>query len=350
MRSWEVSKAGQRMGLSAYRSGLYKRAVVLLQHENHDSASRASTAHSLQKAISIAHTNCTADSRVAPTVPQTQSAAQQQVSSDKEKQRREAHNAKLLKQQLRRQRQQQRHEQNKRLWQQRHEEKVKSRQEQLEQQAKQQRQQQVEAMQQLEQQRHGLCRQLEQHKQDAAAIMEAPQNVRKDLVAAPLESLTSVQDKKSSADEQLTKVLFVRMHLFQASCFILVAEVIHAVQAIQAGEHMSRRAASIEPEDGECTPSPNAVQQPQNAARHHAMAPPPVMQALPPPPPAAPTRSDTRYQIKVCVSSFGSYLGPPCWKAFKMPLLHLACFTNLVFATFCAFCCPGQETSFVHCL
>ncbi len=33
------------------------------------------------------------------------------------------------------------------------------------------------------------------------------------------------------------------------------------VQACQAGEDMSRRAASIEPEDGECTPSPSAVQQ-----------------------------------------------------------------------------------------
>ena len=212
MRSWEVSKAGQRMGLSAYRSGLYKRAVVLLQNENHDSASRASAAHSLQKAISIAHMNCTADSRLAPTVPHTPSEAQQQLSSVKENQRREAHNAKVLKQQLRRRRQQQRHEHNKRVWQERHENKVKSRQEQLEQQAKQQRQQQVDAMQKLEQQRQGLCQQLEQHKQAAAAVMEAPQNDRKDLVAPLLESLRSVQEKKSSAEEQLAKVLFARMH------------------------------------------------------------------------------------------------------------------------------------------
>lgn len=74
-------------------------------------------------------------------------------------------------------------------------------------------------------------------------------------------------------------------------------------QASQAGEHMSRRAASIEPEDGECTPSPNAVQQAQNAARQHAMAPPPVMQALPPPPPAAITRPDNRHQVKVLAPS-----------------------------------------------
>ena len=213
VRSWELSKAGSRMGLSAYRSGLYKRAVVLLQDENYDSASRASAAHSLQKAISNAHTNCTADSRAAPMVQQTPSASQQQLSSEQENQnhRREAHNAKLLKQQLRRQRQEQRHEQNKLLWQHRHEEKVKSRQEQLEQQAKQQRQQQVEGMQKLEQQRQGLCQQLKQHKEGAATIMQANKKERKDLVAAPLEQLKSFQEKRFSAEEQLAKVLSARL-------------------------------------------------------------------------------------------------------------------------------------------
>ena len=202
------------MGLSAYRSGLYKRAVVLLQDENYDNASRASAAHSLQKAISIAHTTCTADSRVAPAVQQAHSAAAQQLGTEKENQKREAHSAKVIKQQLRRQRQEQRHEQNKLLWQQRHQDKVNSRQEQLEQQAKQQRQQQVETMQQLDNQRQALCQQLEQHKQDAAAIMGAPQNERKDMVAAPLDSLKRVQEKKSSAEEQLAKVCFANMHNF----------------------------------------------------------------------------------------------------------------------------------------
>ena len=112
------------------------------------------------------------------------------------------------------------------------------------------------------------------------------------------------------------------------------------MQASQAGEHMSRRAASIEPEDGECTPSPSAVQQAQNAARHQAVAPPPVMQALPPPPPAAPIRSDSKYQAKVRISSFGSYVASPWCNAFHVPLLHLACFAKLVLATCRAFCCP----------
>lgn len=73
------------------------------------------------------------------------------------------------------------------------------------------------------------------------------------------------------------------------------------MQASLAGEHMSRRAASIEPEDGECTPSPNAVLEAQDAVRHHAIAHPPAMQALPPPPPP-PTinvRPDHTYQVKV---------------------------------------------------
>lgn len=95
-----------------------------------------------------------------------------------------------------------------------------------------------------------------------------------------------IYEYASLAGRLLAVVLLLRSHTL--------------VQASQAGEHMSRRAASIEPEDGECTPSPSAVQQAQNAARHHAVAhPPPVMQALPPPPPAATIRPDVRYQVKV---------------------------------------------------
>lgn len=198
VRSWELSKAATGLGLSTYRSGLYKRAVVLLQAGSCDSATRTSAAHSLQQAVENAYASCTADSRPAPTPPQ--------LTSNRETHRRETHNAKILKQQLRRQRQEQRHEQTKLLWQQRHEEKIKHRHEQLEQQVKQQGQQQVEAMQQLEHQKRGLYQQLQQHKQDAAAIMEAIQNESKDMVAAPLESLRSVQQEKLTAEEQLTKV------------------------------------------------------------------------------------------------------------------------------------------------
>ena len=194
VRSWELSKT--RMGPNAYRSGLYKRAVVLLG--SCDSATRMSAAHTLQQAVENAHASCTADSRPAPTL--------QQLTSHPETHRRETYNAKLLKQQLRRQRQEQRHEQNKLLWQQRHEEKIKCRHKQLEQQVKQQRQQQVEAMQQLEHQKHGLYQQLQQRKQDAAAIMEAIQTESKDMVAPPLESLRSIQQEKLIAEEQLTKV------------------------------------------------------------------------------------------------------------------------------------------------
>ena len=50
---------------------------------------------------------------------------------------------------------------------------------------------------------------------------------------------------------------------------------------------MSRRAASIEPEDGECTPSPSAMQQAKTAAKHGHQLSAPVEQALPPPPPAS---------------------------------------------------------------
>ena len=47
---------------------------------------------------------------------------------------------------------------------------------------------------------------------------------------------------------------------------------------------MSRRAASIEPEDGECTPSPSAMQQAEITAKHSHQLSAPVVQALPPPP------------------------------------------------------------------
>ncbi len=61
---------------------------------------------------------------------------------------------------------------------------------------------------------------------------------------------------------------------------------------------MSRRAASIEPEDGECTPSPSAMQQAKTAAKHSHQLSAPVVQALPPPPPAS-LRPAGRGQIKV---------------------------------------------------
>ena len=61
---------------------------------------------------------------------------------------------------------------------------------------------------------------------------------------------------------------------------------------------MSRRAASIEPEDGECTPSPSAMQQAKTAAKHSHQLSAPVEQALPPPPPAI-LRPAGRSQTKV---------------------------------------------------
>ena len=204
VRNWELAKAGPRMGLPAYHSGLYKRAIVLLQDENFDSLGRASAANALQKAVSNAHESCTADSRPEPTVQESKSAAQ--LSSDKENQRRGNHHAKLLKQQLRRQRQEQRHEENKLMWQRRHEQKVKLRQEQLDQQVKHQRQQQDEKLQQLEHQKQGLCQQLQQHKQGAAAVMEATQGDRKDMVATPLENLHRVQKRKATVEAQFAKV------------------------------------------------------------------------------------------------------------------------------------------------
>ena len=207
VRSWELSKAAPRIGLSAYRSGLYKRAIVVLQDQSCDSAGRA-TAKSLQEALSNAHANCTAGHQPAlPEQAETNSAGQQQQSSlDKKNQRQKEHHAKLLIQSLRRQRQQQRHEQNKLLWQQRHEQKIKLRQEQFELQVKMQRQQQDEAMQRLEHQKEELCQNLQQHKQDVAAAMEATKSEAKNLVAASLEKLNRIQEKKATAEEQLAKV------------------------------------------------------------------------------------------------------------------------------------------------
>ncbi len=61
---------------------------------------------------------------------------------------------------------------------------------------------------------------------------------------------------------------------------------------------MSRRAASIEPEDGECTPSPSAMQQAKTTAKHGNQLSAPAEQALPPPPPAN-LRPAGRSQTKV---------------------------------------------------
>ncbi|KAL0049869.1 hypothetical protein WJX82_011387 [Trebouxia sp. C0006] len=89
-----------------------------------------------------------------------------------------------------------------------------------------------------------------------------PVSIVTDTSTAPQKQLLEVQQLKTKAEVQLAL-------------------------ACQAGEHMSRRAASIEPEDGECTPSPSAMQQAKTAAKHSHQLSAPVEQALPPPPPAA---------------------------------------------------------------
>lgn len=207
VRSWDLSKAAPRIGLSAYRSGLFKRAIVVLQDQSYDSAGRASTAQSLQKVLSNAHANYTADSSSAPPEQvETNGPGHEHRSSSEKKVQRHKDHAKILMQHLRRQRQQQRHEQNKLLWQQRHEQKVKLRQEQLDLQVKQQRQQQEEALQQLEHQKQSLWQKQQHHKQESAAIMEAINSEQKNLTAAPLEKLNRIQEKKATAEDRLAKV------------------------------------------------------------------------------------------------------------------------------------------------
>ncbi|KAL0024777.1 hypothetical protein WJX79_006104 [Trebouxia sp. C0005] len=125
-----------------------------------------------------------------------------------------------------------------------------------------------------------------------------PVSVVSDIFAAPQKQLLKVQQFKTQAKIQLAL-------------------------ACQASEHMSRRAASIEPEDGECTPSPSAMQQAKTAAKHGHQLSAPVEQALLPPPPAnlrfagrsqtkdAYVRSTTGGQSAHSVQHFTDHALPP---------------------------------------
>ena len=207
VRTWELTKAGPRMSLVAYRSGCYKRAITVLQDENGDSDSRASAAASLHKAIQNAHVRQVADSRPASTEQaESGGAAQLLPGSDKATQKQEKLDTTAIRQHLRRQRQEERLEHNKKLWQQRYEQKMRARQHQLAVQVQQRREQQTETMEQLERQKQALEQQVQQNKHASAAIIQAEQVHTKDLTSGLQAQLTEVQQKKAVAEEQLAKV------------------------------------------------------------------------------------------------------------------------------------------------
>ncbi|KAL0023949.1 hypothetical protein WJX77_002907 [Trebouxia sp. C0004] len=144
---------------------------------------------------------------------------------------------KVIKEQLRRERQEQRHEQNKQLWQRRHKEKVRLRHQDLAARIRQQEEDRKEQLYKHEQQQK-LVQHLEDRKQNSADQDAAdPVSVESDTSAAPQQQLLQVRQLRSKAEVQLAL-------------------------AHQVGEHMSSRAASIEPADGECTPSPGLAPSP----------------------------------------------------------------------------------------
>ncbi|DBB13230.1 TPA: hypothetical protein ACH3X3_004976 [Trebouxia sp. C0006] len=225
----EGQKSSHRLTPGAFRSGCYKRAITILQHDSGDYSGRDATAASLYRLLTSAN------------------------SKDKLQ-------VKIIKEQLRRERQEQRHEQNKQLWQRRHEEKIRLRQQNLAARTRQQEEVRKEQLYKLEQQQQKLVQQLEDHKQNSADQNGAdPMSVASDASAAPQRQLLQVQQLRSKAEVQLAS-------------------------AHQTGEHLSRSAASIEPEDGECTPSPSALQQAKTAAKRSHQLSAPIVQALPPPP------------------------------------------------------------------
>ena len=212
MRTWELSKAGQRLTPNAYRSGCYQRALAVLQDETGDSGYRTSAANSLQQAVTRAYAkHCAGCESLQQT--EDRDAPQQRPDPDQTNHTQEKLAAKLDKQQQRRKQQQQRHEHSKKLSKQRHEHKVKLRQAEFAAQMKQQRQRQSESMQQLERRKQELEQQLQQHKQDSAAITQAEQDAMRDLLAAPQEKLTKVQEQKAAAEAQLAQVALHRCPL-----------------------------------------------------------------------------------------------------------------------------------------
>ncbi|KAL0022031.1 hypothetical protein WJX77_007887 [Trebouxia sp. C0004] len=263
-RVFEVHKSSHRLSSSAFRSGCYKRAITILQNESGDYAGRDATAASLYRLLTNANRKLASQTSAALSNAGQREIApsQNQNPSAQEKQKQDKLQVTVIKEQLRRERQEQRHEQNKQLWQRRQEEKVRLRQQELAARVRQQEEARNEQLHKLKQQQQKLEQQLEEHKQSSASLTCAdPVAIVSNISAAPQKQLLEVQQFKSKAEVQLAL-------------------------ACQAGEHMSRRAASIEPEDGECTPSPSAMQQAKTAAKHGHQLSVPVEQALPPPPPA----------------------------------------------------------------
>ncbi|DBA98205.1 TPA: hypothetical protein ACH3X1_001133 [Trebouxia sp. C0004] len=252
-RVLEAQKSSHRLSPAAFRSGCYKRAITILQNETGDYSGRDATASSLY--CWLTNANRKMASKAPPSSPgQRETAPSQHQNPSAKEKLQDKLEVKVIKEQLRRERQEQRHEQNKQLWQRRHKEKVRLRHQDLAARIRQQEEDRKEQLYKHEQQQK-LVQHLEDRKQNSADQDAAdPVSVESDTSAAPQQQLLQVRQLRSKAEVQLAL-------------------------AHQVGEHMSSRAASIEPADGECTPSPGAMQQAKTAAKHSHQLSAPVVQA-----------------------------------------------------------------------
>ena len=207
-RMVEAQKSSHRLSPRSFRSGCYKRAITLVQHENGDYSGRDATAAALHRLLTSATRKIASQAKAAPSSPgQRQTApSQHQNPSAKEKLQDKLH-LKVIKEQLRRERQEQRHAQKKQLWQRRHEEKIVLRQQDLAASVRKQEEVRKEQLHKLEQQQQKLVQQLEDHKQNSADQNGAdPMSVASDASAAPQRQLLQVQQLRSKAEVQLASV------------------------------------------------------------------------------------------------------------------------------------------------
>ena len=204
----EGQKSSHRLTPGAFRSGCYKRAITILQHESGDYSGRDATAASLYRLLTSANSKVTSLAKVAPSSPgQPETAPLQHQNPSAKEKLQDKLQVKIIKEQLRRERQQQRHEQNKQLWQRRHEEKIRLRQQNLAARTRQQEEVRKEQLHKLEQQQQKLVQQLEDHKQNSADQNGAdPMSVASDASVAPQRQLLQVQQLRSKAEVQLASV------------------------------------------------------------------------------------------------------------------------------------------------
>ena len=191
VRVFEAQKSAPKLTTFAFRSGVYKRAIALLESENSNGTERSDTAKSLYRVLANAQRRATRSKEQSSDQLASKSRQQHQRSSKEQS----------------KQDKRQRHEQGRRDQRQRHQQRLQLRQE-VAAQRKLQAEERDQQLQQLHDKQKLLELQLKQHRQKHAEQAAVSQTTEQpDAMPDLQQSLQKVQQQKVKAEQQLAMVM-----------------------------------------------------------------------------------------------------------------------------------------------